>query len=103
MRRAAKVDSNHADIVSALQAVGCSVQSLAAVGAGCVDLLVGVAGWNVLIEIKDGGRVPSERRFTPAQKAWHREWRGTAHVAESVGQALAIVAAYRSRGRPTGD
>lgn len=103
MRRAARVDRNHGEIVSALEAVGYSVQSLAAVGGGCPDLLVGGAGWNVLLEVKDGSRTPSERRFTPAQKNWHRDWRGTAHVVESVEQALAIMGAYRSRGRPTGD
>lgn len=103
LRRAAKVDENHGEIVSALVLAGYSVQSLAVVGDGCPDLLVGGGGWNVLIEVKDGRKDPSKRRFTPAQKSWHRDWRGTAHVAESVDQALAIMGAYRSRGRPTGD
>ena len=98
MRRAAKVDANHADIVDALLATGCSVQSLAPVGGGCPDLLVGIGGWNVLIEVKDG----EKGRFTPAQKSWHRDWRGTAHVAMSVEAALEIVGAYRKRERPGG-
>lgn len=103
MRRAAKVDDNQADIVGALEAAGCTVQSLAPVGRGCPDLLVGVCGANVLIEVKDGSKEPSRRGFTTQQKVWHRDWRGTAHVAETVEQALQIVGAYRSRGRPTGD
>lgn len=98
-RRAAKVDGNHAAIVDALRAVGCSVQSLAPVGEGCPDLLVGVDRANVLLEIKDGALPPSDRMFTPAQKRWHSEWCGTAHLAESVEQALAIVAHYRARKR----
>lgn len=102
-RRAAKIDANQPAIVAALEKFGCSVQSLASAGAGCPDLLVGLAGWNVLLEVKDGAKEPSKRRFTRDQKIWHRDWRGTAHVVESVDQALAIASAYRSRGIPTGD
>lgn len=101
-RRAAKVDANQSEIVAALEGVGCTVQSLAAVGNGCPDLLVGVCGFNVLIEVKDGARPRSERLFTPRQKSWHRDWRGTAHIAESSEEALAIVRAYRGRLKPTG-
>ena len=103
MRRAAKIDANQPEIVAALEAAGCTVQSLAGVGEGCPDLLVGVNQWNVLMEIKDGSRPVSERAFKPKQKTWHRDWRGTAHVVETVEQALQIVGAYRGRGRPTGD
>lgn len=96
-RRAAKVDANQTAIVDALRAVGCSVQSLAEVGAGCPDLLVGIANTNILLEIKDGSRSPSERRFTPAQKRWHTMWNGNAHLVETVEQALAVVGLYRGR------
>jgi len=85
--RAAKVDANQGEIVEALRAIGCSVQSLAKVGGGCPDLLVGLNGRNVVIEIKDG------RGFTPAQKNWHRDWQGKAHVANTVQEALQIVTA----------
>lgn len=87
MRRAAKVDGNHTEIVEALRAAGASVQSLAAVHGGCPDLLVGYRGTNHVIEVKDGGS------FTPMQKAWHRDWQGKAHVANSVEDALLIVGA----------
>lgn len=40
MRRAARVDANHAEIVAALRDRGCLVQSLAALGHGVPDLLV---------------------------------------------------------------
>ena len=49
MRRAARTDENHTAIVQALLDAGCSVQSLAAVGCGCPDLLWGLAGVNGLI------------------------------------------------------
>lgn len=89
MRRAAKVDANQQEIVEALRAAGVSVQSLAKVGDGCPDLLCGVGGVNVLLELKDGSP------FTPRQKAWHREWNGKAHVANNVTEALQIVGAAR--------
>ena len=54
MRRAARVDDNHAKIVASLRLVGCTVLDLSAVGQGCPDIMVGLAGVNYLIEIKDG-------------------------------------------------
>ena len=78
MRRAAKIDANQTAVVSALRAAGATVQSLAAVGAGVPDLLVGFQGKTILIEVKDGAKVPSERRLTPDQLVWHGRGRGGA-------------------------
>ena len=74
--RAAKVDANHAQIVAALRKCGATVQSLAAVGKGVPDLLVGFEGKTLLMEIKDGEKVPSQQRLTTDQLNWHRNWRG---------------------------
>lgn len=76
MRRAAKVDGNHAAIVATLRAAGCTVQSLAAVGEGVPDLLVGRAGKTYLLEVKDLRQPASKRRLTGPQIRWHRRWRG---------------------------
>lgn len=76
MRRAAKVDANQAEIVEALRSAGCSVQSLATVGKGCPDLLVGYNGMRLLFELKDGKKPPSARKLTPDQEKWLGEWRG---------------------------
>lgn len=76
MRRAAKVDENQNEIVKALRAVGASVQTLAAVGHGVPDLLVGYQGKTILIEVKDGRKPPSERRLTEDQLKWHGAWTG---------------------------
>lgn len=75
-RRAAKVDANQAEIVKALRKVGAFVQPLHATGDGCPDLLIGHAGKTVLMEVKDGAKVPSARALTPDQQIWHREWTG---------------------------
>jgi Holliday junction resolvase len=74
--RAAKIDANHEQVVSALRAAGASVQSLAGVGKGVPDLLVGFQGKTLLMEIKDGRKTPSERRLTEDQVKWHGAWRG---------------------------
>ena len=76
MRRAAKVDSNHAEVVEALRSAGASVQSLATIGNGCPDLLVGYKGMWLLFEVKDGTRSPSRRKLTPDQEEWIKASRG---------------------------
>ena len=94
MRRAAKIDANQTAIVSALRAAGATVQSLAAVGSGCPDLLVGHKGTTYLMECKDGRKSPSRRELTPDQIEWHVEWRGGACVVVNCpDEALATVGA----------
>lgn len=94
MRRAAKRDANHAQVVAFLRAAGCGVCDLAAVGAGVPDLLVCAPTWpheSLLIEVKDGSKPPSERRLTPDQVKFHAAWKGRICVATSPDEALAAV------------
>ena len=76
MRRAAKIDKNQPAIVDALRACGAIVQSLAAVGNGCPDLLIGYRGRTILVEVKDGSNVPSAQKLTLDQLLWHAKWSG---------------------------
>ena len=77
MRRAAKVDANHGEIVEALLSVsGVTVHSLAGVGCGCPDLLVGARELTYLVEVKDGEKWPSHRTLTPDQRKWIERWTG---------------------------
>ncbi len=76
MRRASKVDRNQSEIVAALRQIGCSVQLLHSVGAGCPDLMVGYRRDTFLLELKDGSKPPSARKKTDAQVIWHDAWRG---------------------------
>jgi Holliday junction resolvase len=76
MRRAAKVDANQQKIVEILRAAGATVQSLAAIGHGCPDLLVGWGGKTLLMEIKDGNKVPSAQKLNDDQIKWHGAWMG---------------------------
>ena len=72
MRTRGRVDENQAAIVRALRQIGASVQSLADIGDGCPDLLVGFRNRIALMEIKDGNQPPSKRRLTEDEQNWHR-------------------------------
>ena len=91
MRRASNVDGNHGEIVAALRAVGCFVQSLAAVGEGCPDLLVIRAGRLWLLEVKDPRQKPSDRRLRQSQVEWHAKAGGVVHVVLTVDDAFRAI------------
>lgn len=71
MRRAAKVDSNQTEVVEAFRTLGCSVQSLAALGKGVPDIMVSLGGITWLVEIKSG-----KGKENPLQTDWAALWLG---------------------------
>lgn len=77
MRRAARIDDNQPEIVAALRKVGATVQSLAAIGKGCPDLLVGYNGFTYLMEVKDPSKPKADIQLTPDQIEWHKKWCGS--------------------------
>lgn len=91
MVRARRVDDNQAEIVTALRRLGCTVMSIASVGNGCPDLVVGARGRNVLLEVKDGRKPPSARKLTEAEQEWIDAWRGQVNVVETVDDAIEVV------------
>lgn len=84
--RAYRVDKNQKDIVNALRDAGYSVQHLHSVGSGCPDILVGINGINVLIEIKEG-----DGKLTAAQIVWHSSWKGQVGIARDKEEAIRII------------
>lgn len=94
--RAAKIDANQPEIVSAMRKAGASVQHLHSVGQGCPDLLCAVAGRAFLVEIKDGSKPASKQKLTPDQIEWHSGWKSQVHIVNSVDAALGVVAMYRT-------
>ncbi len=73
-----RLDNNQKKIVKRLRQCCVSVQSLASVGDGCPDILVGFRGQNWLFEIKNlKGR---GNKLTKNQESWHLNWRGRVHV-----------------------
>ena len=103
MRRRARVDANQAQIVQSLRRAGATVQSLAEVGRGCPDIIVGCQRpcphcghrfpQNLLLEIKDGDKPPSARQLTPDEKIWHGQWVGQADVILRPEAALLVMGA----------
>ena len=80
-RRASRLDDNHGEIVTALRSVaGVSVCSLAGLGFGVPDLLVGARGLSYLCEVKDGAKTPSHRVLTADQQTWIKRWNGSSVV-----------------------
>jgi hypothetical protein len=91
--RACRVDDNHVAVVKALRQAGATVQSLAGVGKGVPDLLVGIRGKTALFEVKDGAKVPSARKLTDDQLKWHAAWQGgTLAVVDGPEAALRMLA-----------
>lgn len=91
MRRAARIDANHTAIVDALRGIGATVTSLAAVGGGAPDLLIGHRGRNFLIEVKDGDKSASRRCLTDDQVIWHNAWKGQVGIVLSPLDAIRLV------------
>lgn len=86
-RRASRVDDNQAEIVAFARALGASVVDLSGVGKGVPDLLIGVPGANDLWEIKDGSKIASAQKLTPAEFEFHQSHRGPKTIIRSTKDA----------------
>ena len=91
MRGTTKVDGNQSRIVGKLRERGYSVTSLAGVGAGCPDLVVGTRGQNFLFEVKDPDQPKHRHKLTPREEEWHAMWRGQAAVIFTAKDAMKII------------
>ena len=87
-RRAAKVDDNQDEVVSAFRSLGYSVAITSMCGDGFSDLVVGKHERNYLIEVKDGNKPPSRRKLTKEQEKFKAKWRGQYDVVTSVEDVL---------------
>lgn len=95
MRHKPRLDATQPDIVAALLKCGCTVQSLASIGGGCPDLLVGTAGEWYVLECKDGSLPPSKRALSEDERKWINKARAPVHIVGSVDEALRAVGAIR--------
>lgn len=99
--RISKLDANQTAIVRAFREWGDTVADLHSVGHGVPDILVGITSqsgfrYNVLVEIKDGKKVPSKQKLTPDEYKWHAAWEGQVTVVTSVEDADALHIMYHS-------
>lgn len=88
MRYANRIDANQNKIVDALRKAGAVVRIISQ-GDGIPDLLVGYRGFTILMEVKDGDKVPSARKLTDAEQKFFDDWRGgMLTIVNSVDEAL---------------
>ena len=104
MRRAARIDANQPEIVDGLRKAGATVQTLATVGDGCPDLLIGYRGKNYAAEVKDPNREGKKYRehetarvLTEDQHKWHFFWQGQVSVIWTIDEALELIGARMAR------
>jgi len=91
MRYANRIDANQNQIVDALRGAGAYVRIISQ-GDGIPDLLVAYNGYTILMEVKDGDKVPSARKLTTAEQKFFNEWTGGMLViVNSVDEALEIL------------
>lgn len=69
-----RTDGNHDAVVHDLRKMGCAVLSLASLGKGAPDLLVGWKGRCWAFEVKNPLQPPSKCRLTPDEREWHALW-----------------------------
>ena len=90
MRRNARVDKNHSEVVEAFRALGASVLSLAPLGRGIPDLLVAIGGVTWLVEIKS-----KKGKENDLQLEWAENWRGARAVVRDTQGVETVVKTMR--------
>ncbi len=95
MRKIAKIDANHKEIVSEFRRHGCTVLSLAALGRGVPDLLVAAPeGATILVEIKS-----AKGKLTPQQQEFRKFWPGPFSVIRDVAGAETLCKILKKGGK----
>ena len=95
--RGKKTDANHAEIRNTFRQMGVYWKDVFQLPEFC-DGLVIVNGVTVAIEVKDGEKLPSQRRLTEAEEKFMHEWTaagGHYRIVESVDDAIQIVSEFR--------
>jgi hypothetical protein len=84
-------DANHAEVVDALRKIGASVLDIHDLGHGAPDLIVGFRAQNLLLEIKDGRKPPSQKKLTDDEQKFFDAWRGPIYIVYSADDAIDVV------------
>jgi Holliday junction resolvase len=91
MRRNARLDKNHPEVVEAFRKLGASVLSLAPLGRGIPDLLVAIGGVTWLIEIKS-----KKGKENDLQLEWAENWKGARAVVRDTQGVETVIKMMRS-------
>jgi hypothetical protein len=97
VRLRARKDANHNTIADLFTAAGCSVADTSQLGKGFPDMVVGLCGINVLVEVKDGGKVPSKQKLTEDEFKFFQSWRGWVAVVRDDKDALSIISQMKQQ------
>ena len=90
MRRNARIDKNHPEVVEAFRKLGASVLSLAPLGRGIPDLLVAINGVTWLVEIKS-----KKGKENDLQLEWAKNWRGARALVRDIQGVETVVKSMR--------
>lgn len=91
--RNARTDANHVLIAEAARWAGVSVAHTHRVGQGFPDQVWGVAGLNLLIEVKTAAGKLNEN-----ERPFHDSWRGQIAVVRTVEEAVRLAEQWRDIG-----
>lgn len=86
-RYAKQRDENEAEIIGALESIGCTVFPL---DRPC-DLLVGRGAKNILLEIKNPEKPKGDQKLTPGQRKFRDMWKGQFAVVKTAEEAIEVV------------
>jgi len=94
-RRHGRVDQNQEAIVTTARQMGASVYSLADVGDGVPDLLIGIFGITEVWEVKNG----IQGELTDDQVIFHNTFKGCAQIIRSEAEAIRRIQQLGQMGR----
>lgn len=86
--RLKRTDKNQLEIVRFLSESGCQIINLTQVGQGCPDLLICYNGINILIEIKNTGKLNDKQRL------FHHKWNGPIEIVYNLEQTKTLLQKY---------
>lgn len=93
MIKRGRKDGNHNELKRVFENMGCSVLDLYNAGIpGCPDIIVGVAGKTLPVEIKNPDTRYGRAGLNSSQTAFQQEWRGgPLYVVSSADEVVALV------------
>jgi hypothetical protein len=97
VRLRARKDDNHNDIADLFTSAGCTVVDTSQLGKGFPDMVIGLCGINVLVEVKDGDKSPSKQKLTEDEFKFFHNWRGWVAVVRDDKDALNIISQIKQQ------
>lgn len=88
-RRAARVDDNQSEIVSAFRKLGWYVLIISQLK-NCCDIIVSKDGRTIAIEIKDESKPPSAQKLSKGEVKFKDEWQGEYRLVTRIDDVLDI-------------